>query len=259
MKSVIKDIVFPPRCALCDKVVTPSGGYICDSCRPLRPYVKEPRCYKCGKEIASPEVEFCLDCSRRKRDYIQGFPVFNYIPPVSDSIAMFKYSDRQEYALFYGEEIVQRFGKRFKDLGINLLVPVPIHKKKYLKRGYNQAELVAEAVGNKLGIQVVPDLIIRSEKTSPQKELSPDARERNLKNAFVLNEKCAFMRGLKDLNGSLDFGRVINILLVDDIYTTGATIEACSHVLKSMGKTVDMPSEMIIVNVYYTSVAIGKV
>ena len=252
-KDIVKDILFPPRCALCDKVVPSSKGYICEGCRGKISYIKEPACYRCGKEIESDEEEYCRDCLKDQRSYIKGFPVFNYVPPVSDSISMFKYSDRQEYALFYGEEIVKRHGDAFRKLGIDIIVPVPIHKKKYLKRGYNQAQLIAEAVGSRMNIPVIADLLLRNEETKPQKELGPDERAANLQKAFVLNDSCSSQEMiLKSIHGK---DGLLSVLLVDDIYTTGATIEACTRAIRRL----DTGEKKIIVDVYYTSVAIGKV
>ena len=249
----IKDILFPPRCAVCDKVVPVSQGYVCENCRGKLEFLKQPVCYKCGKEIESDEEEYCRDCLKEQRSYIKGFPVFNYVPPVSDSIAMFKYSDRQEYALFYGEEIVKRHGDAFRKLGIDIIVPVPIHKKKYLKRGYNQAQLIAEVVGSRMGITVIDDLLIRSEETRPQKELGPDERAANLQKAFVQSDNCSSLYQILESKHRKD--GVLSVLLVDDIYTTGATIEACTRALRRL----DTGEKKIIVDVYYTSVAIGKV
>ena len=112
------------------------------------------------------------------------------------------------------------------------MIPVPIHKRKLEKRGYNQAELLATALGKKLDIPVERELLARVVNTEPQKSLDPEHREQNLKKAFQCIEK------------SVSYKKA---LLVDDIYTTGATIEACTKGLHAAG----------IPDVYYTSVAIG--
>ena len=112
------------------------------------------------------------------------------------------------------------------------MIPIPIHKRKLEKRGYNQAELLADALGKKLDIPVERELLARVVNTEPQKSLDPEHREQNLKKAFQCTEK------------SVSYKKV---LLVDDIYTTGATIEACTKSLHAAG----------IPDVYYTSVAIG--
>ena len=97
----LTDMIFPPRCALCDKVIISSEEHLCDECRKTLVYIKQPTCFKCGKEIDSSDDEYCYDCSRHQRSYVRGYPVFNYVPPISESLQMFKYSDRQEYAAFF--------------------------------------------------------------------------------------------------------------------------------------------------------------
>ena len=112
-------------------------------------------------------------------------------------------------------------------------MPVPVHPHKRKVRGYNQAQLLAEELSKKIGVPVYKDYLVRIVDTSPQKELNDKARLGNLKNAFKLNENAIKLK---------------KVLLVDDIYTSGATIEACTKVLLSAGTK----------EVFYTSVAIGK-
>ncbi len=235
----LKDIVFPPRCAVCDAVLPiwtdKKQEGICPSCKAKLPYVEEPRCLKCGKEIESDTEEYCADCQKLNRSYKKGFPLFHYVPPVSDAVLAMKYKNRQEYADFYGREIAGRFGASFHKLGKDIcLVPIPIHKNRLRKRGYNQAELLAETVGKYTGIPVRTDILIRVEDTKPQKELNPTERTRNLSRAFQVSKNIR----LPDA-----------VMLVDDIYTTGATIEACTELLKQAG----------VKDIYYTSICIGKV
>ncbi len=234
VKTVL-DVLFPPRCAICDEVISVSARGICPRCRGRLSYVEKPVCYKCGKEVMSVEEEYCPDCGRKERDFIKGFPVFNYISPVSDSIMKLKYGGRQEYASFFVEEIYRVHGKELDKLGIEAIVPIPIHKKKYISRGYNQAELIADVLGKCMHVKVRNDILKRCEDTPPQKQLSDTEREINMSRAFTATE----MRG--ELPET--------ILLVDDIYTTGATVQACTKACMEKG----------IKMVYYTSVAIGAV
>ena len=233
MKEKLKDILFPPRCAVCDELLSLDSGRVCESCRRSLSYVESPRCYKCGKEIESEEEEYCMDCRKSVRSYVRGFPVFNYMPPLSDSLMALKYGDRQEYAAFYGEEIMRVYGRELKECQIQAIIPVPLHPRKMLSRGYNQAELIAVSLGRCMGINVRNDILKRTAFTVPQKQLSNTEREKNLKKAFKTFDKIQDMPEV--------------VLLVDDIYTTGATIEACTLACMEKG----------IKKVYYTSVAIG--
>ncbi|MBR6402753.1 MAG: ComF family protein [Eubacterium sp.] len=229
----IMDIIFPPRCVMCDKVIPPGRNLICAECEGELKYVSEPRCFRCGKEIASEEDEYCPDCEKRSRSFIRGFPVFNYVPPVSDSLMALKYRGRQEYAVYFGRVIAEQYGEEFRRLGIDALVSVPIYKKKYVTRGYNQAALIAMELGKCTGIHFYDKLLVRVEETPPQKELSDEEREKNMEGAFAIDKKAD------------DIPKAV--MLVDDIYTTGATVEACTRVLLKAG----------VERVYYTSVAIG--
>ena len=229
------DIIFPRRCAVCDDVLAPGSKGICASCRPRLSYVSEPRCLKCGKEIEDPDEEYCGDCAKTKRSFEAGFPLFNYIPPLSDAITRLKYHGRQEYAEVYGREIAEAFGERFKRLKVECLVPVPLHKERLKKRGYNQAALIAKEIAAETGIPVNEKLLARDKKTAPQKELNDADREKNLAMAFSIQKDCNIIPE--------------TVLLVDDIYTTGSTCEGCTKVLLAAG----------VKKVYYTSVAIGAV
>lgn len=188
---------------------------------------------KCGKELEHEEQECCMDCQRIPKQYAKGYPVFNYVEPVRRGVAAFKYHNRREYAEFYGEEIWNRFGTDFLHMKPEGIVPVPLHRRKFRSRGYNQAELLARELGRRMQVPVYPKLLVRRLNTTPQKELNDKERLNNLKKAFLFCENDV---------------KLNRILLVDDIYTTGATIEACTEVLLQAG--VEM--------VCYTSICIGK-
>lgn len=148
------------------------------------------------------------------------------------SIAYFKFQNRREYAKGYAEEMVKYFGERILNWKVDCMIPVPIHKKKQINRGFNQAEVLAKELSFLLSIPVDTTLIKRSKKTLPQKELNEEERRKNLINAFQIGKK-----GVK----------YKKIILVDDIYTTGSTIDACSEVLKTVG----------IQEIYFISLCIG--
>ena len=158
-----------------------------------------------------------------------------YDQNMSRSISAFKYKGKKEYADFYVDEILKAYEDIFRRSKLDVLVPVPIHKTKYRERGYNQAELIATGIGQKLKIAVDIHLLQRIRKTLPQKELDDKERLKNLEQAFVLNRK-----EMKETYHK--------VLLVDDIYTTGSTIEACAKLLMDAG----------VREVMYTSICIGQ-
>lgn len=231
--NTLQKILYPPSCPLCGELIPISSGTVCKVCRAELSYIQQPVCLRCGKEIMDEEQELCEDCSNHTRSYIRGFPAMNYVTPLSESVADFKYHNRRDYAEFYAQEIVRCRGREILAVNPEALIPVPIHNAKLKKRGYNQAEVLAQEIGNILHIPVDTQVIQRCVNTIPQKTLNQEEREKNLKNAFISTDKI------------VKYKRVI---LVDDIYTTGATIEACTNILKDKGIT----------DVYYTSICIGK-
>ncbi len=234
--NYIMDFVYPRRCPYCDEVV-PMGELICDGCKDKFVEIKEPLCKKCGKMIEDEEEEYCTDCNKKSHTYTHGRGLFLYNNDMRNSIARFKYKARCEYADYYVESIYNILGEYIKSLDIDVVMPVPIHKNKLRIRGFNQAGLVAKRLAKKMNLEYMDDLIIRIEDTKPQKELSNVDRKNNLINAISIND-------------SVDVPDYINnILLIDDIYTTGATINACAKKLKLFNEKY---------NIYFVTVAIGK-
>ena len=219
-KDKILDILFPRRCPVCGEVVRPAGGMICPSCVPKLSLVKPPVCKKCGKEVLDETVEFCEDCMVHRHAFEYGMALLHYDETARNSVTQIKYHNKREYLDFYAGAIAVRFGRRIRRMGVDALVPVPVHASRRRVRGFNQAELLADAIGERLGIPVRPEMLIRDRRTKPQKELSPAERLKNLSGAFA--------------SGEIPAG-VQSVLLVDDIYTTGSTIEACARALRKAG------------------------
>lgn len=230
-KELIYDMLFPRRCPVCDGVLRFRKEYICPACLEKLTFIKAPFCMKCGKSLQE-EGEYCFDCRNRRHLYVQGGAVFEY-ESVASSIYRFKYGGRQEYAVFFGRCMASALGERMKRWHADALVPVPVHPSRRRKRGYNQAELLAEIISAHTGIPVRADLIARQKKTVPQKELDEKQRQNNLKKAFKI---------LKN-DVKLD-----TIVIIDDIYTTGSTIDTMTAVLYSAGVS----------RVYYAALAIGN-
>lgn len=230
--GMLLDLVYPRRCPVCDKAVKPFGSLICDECVAKIKYVKAPYCNKCGKELKDKRAVFCHDCSGREHSYDKGMALFAY-PSVAESVYRFKYCGRQEYAAYYGERMAAVLGRRIEELRPDALIPVPIHYSRKRLRGYNQAELIANELGGRLNIPVDTKLIKRIRKTVPMKDLSAVERQNNLKRAFKI------CRNDVKLN---------TVIIIDDIYTTGSTIDAMARELRRAG----------IRSIYFAALAIGN-
>ena len=219
-REALTGLCFPRRCPVCGGIVLPRGELICPDCvKELSP-VSQPVCLICGKQLESGTGERCGDCMRRPRSFQRNFALLNYNAAARRSMVAIKYKNRREYLDFYAQAVCRRFGRQLLRLGPDAIVPVPVHASRLRSRGYNQAELLAGRIGAELGIPVCSRALLRTKKTRPQKELSPEERLRNLQQAFAA--------------GQLPEG-VETVILVDDIYTTGSTLEACARILLGMG------------------------
>lgn len=227
------NLIYPRRCPICDGLTGSHKILACASCRQRLAYVREPACKKCGKPLEKEETEYCADCARRKHAYARGRAVFPYDRLMRASIARFKYRGRREYADFYAEEMVKSLGELLLSWEPDALIPVPLHKSRMKRRGFNQAELTARKIGESLGIPVKTGLLLRTKKTSPQKELNDTQRRANLKNAFQVSQNDV---------------RLKKVVLVDDIYTTGSTMDAAASVLLEHGAE----------KVYFLAICIGR-
>ena len=224
MIKKILDLLFPPRCAVCDSVlpILPEGlkSRICPGCQKELHYVKEPFCMKCGKPLHSESGEYCDDCRKRKHFFSSGRSLFIYQGRIKESMYRFKYAGRREYAVFFAEEALKMRSSWIRSVSPDLIVPVPLHPSRRRKRGYNQAEDFAGELSRLSGIPVDRFLVQRIKRTRPMKGLTEDQRRENVKCAFsALPNRYPRKK------------RPLRILLVDDIYTTGSTADAvCSAI-----------------------------
>ncbi len=199
--------------------------------------MKEPVCLCCGREVADDTKEYCSDCEENRMTFVRNFAVWKYDRHMKKSIADFKYDGRKEYAEFYIQHMKQCFGAQLLCYGVTVLVPVPVSARRRRYRGFNQAEVLADGLAKELGIVSVP-LLRRVRNTAPQSGLNPTERKKNLAGALVWDERAA--NRLEKLPEC--------VALVDDIFTTGTTMEACTQVLRAHG----------VVSVYGACVCIGN-
>ena len=238
MKGILRRTVnalYPPVCPACGEISVNAagGGVICETCRKQLKYIGGLRCLRCGKPVTAESVEYCFDCAHTAHAFTQGVGIWSYTEEMKASMYRFKYQNKREYAAVYAKELQAECGEVIRSWEAEALIPVPLHLSKLRSRGYNQAEVLADAIGMQMGIPVDTSVLERCRKTLPQKELNDQERFRNLEKAFKI------------------VGNVVKykkIILVDDIYTTGATIDACAKQLLAAGAQ----------KIYYAAVCIGK-
>ena len=235
--NIALDIIYPRRCPICGEILVPRNIRVHKECKELLRYIKEPKCKKCGKLIDKEELEFCYDCVKKKFHYVKGYSLWVYDKRMQDSIAAFKYKNKKEYAVFYVEELLENYSEAIEKITPDVLIPIPLHSGKRRQRGFNQAEIIAKGIGKVLEIPVLSDLLVRKKETAPQKGLNDRERAKNLVKAFCVSN--TYEKKQLHIN---------KVILVDDIYTTGSTIEACTKVLLAYG----------VKEVYYISLCIGR-
>ena len=216
MKSIIKAL-YPDACPNCGKVVDKVG--LCKDCKGTFKLIKNPICGICGRTVDSEDICICEDCRETKHVFIRNVSVFEYKGDIKECIYRFKYANMRCYAEYFAAEAARRYTKLLKIWKIDTIVAVPMYGKKQRKRGYNQAEEFAKSLGKACGIKVDKKCLKRVKDTAPMKTLSKQQRYENLQKAFVADKK----------------SNVKRVLVVDDIFTTGSTIDACAKVLKKSG------------------------
>lgn len=229
--SDVLDVLYPRRCPVCQEII--EENRLCEKCRRKVSYIRQPRCLKCGKQIETMEEELCSDCRKKTHFFDRGIGLFAYDENVKNSLYRFKYSNKREYAAVYAKELFVQYGEILKRWDVQAVVPVPMYRDKMRQRGFNQAECIAVELSKLLGVGVEKNLIERVRNTKPMKELDDKERMKNLERAFNISE---------------DSVKYKRILLVDDIYTTGATVDSCALLLKEKGVS----------KVYFAAVCIGN-
>lgn len=229
---MVLNVILPPRCPLTGAIVDENGALSAEAWEKLT-FIRPPACRQCGypfslslEDQTQGDGAFCGPCLKSPPAYDRARASLLYDEASRDLILAFKHGDRTDFvpclnkmlmraaADLLGEELTEQSW---------LCAPVPLHPLRLLKRRYNQSALLAAALSRTLRYDYGPDLLKRTRHTPPQGHLSSKDRYKNVRTAFAVTQKYA----------SCVRGR--NILLVDDVFTSGATIEACARTLKKAG------------------------
>ena len=243
-------LLFPRVCPLCGKIL-PTGQnelsasgknpYICESCYRELHFPEEPLCLKCSRPLADDTEEYCVDCASAVHHFDQGRALLMHDEAAKKILYDLKYYNRRDNALMLAREAADRLRGWIGHIRPDVIIPVPLHKKRQLERGYNQAELLSRRLSQMLdseemSVPVDSRFLVRVKRTSAQKQLQSAMRRENIRGAFEIS--------YREDPGKYRNGR---ILLVDDIYTTGTTLSECAKVLKAAGAA----------NVFFLTFSIG--
>lgn len=215
--------LLPPRCLDCGAVVEGETA-LCADCWQHFDFIGPPVCACCGFPFAfdpGPAATLCAACIARPPNYRRARAVLSYGEASRRPVLDFKHGDRTGLAPAFGRWLARAGAGLAAEA--DFAVPVPLHRRRLFVRRYNQAALLAIALGRVTGLPVQSGLLIRRRATPSQGRMSPSARRRNVRGAFAVAR--AGRPAVEDRH----------ILLIDDVYTTGATAEECARVLRRAG------------------------
>lgn len=219
-------LLYPTTCAICNNK---SHNHFCPECWDKIEFLKPPLCPKCGRPFSSdislsrsPD-HLCSECREIKTYFDKAIAIGSYDGTLAESIHFFKYRGKKGLGCPLGRIMAEYIGSNPSLFPHSSLVvlPVPLHLKRLREREFNQSLLLAKEISRAFRIPLIPDNLQRVRWTKPQIELKGEERLMNVKGAFEVKDP-------KDIEGK-------SLLLIDDVYTTGATVRECSKVLKKAG------------------------
>ncbi|MDI6640954.1 MAG: ComF family protein [Elusimicrobiota bacterium] len=224
------DFIFPKTCIVCSSFISDKNKKIlCENCISKIKFVQSPICVKCGVPMHSAVSQYCKNCISSPEsipyEFLRGICVYD--TPVKDLIHQLKYSGKEYVAYFLADIICDYIQEHNELSAVDFVVPVPLHWWKKIKRGYNQSELIAKAVVKKMTRatawkgRIQSGNLFRKKYTKPQVNLTREDRLKNVCGAFEVKHPEVFENK--------------SVLLIDDVCTTGSTIENCACVLRGAG------------------------
>ncbi|MBM3515843.1 MAG: ComF family protein [Alphaproteobacteria bacterium] len=219
---LVLNALMPPQCLACGASVDRHGG-VCAACFGRIAFITRPVCHACGVQIAAIDSDnaLCGACIRERPAFRMARAVFAYQDEGRDLVLQLKHADRTDMARHLSGWMAREGGSIIG--ATDVIVPVPMHWTRLAMRTYNQAALLASALGTLSGKPVAPDALTRRRATPSQGPLGREARRRNVAGAFIARRPEAIANK--------------TVLLVDDVLTTGATANACSRALLKAGAT----------------------
>ena len=229
--GAVLDLIYPPAlyCVCCGKIIDETRTYrLCNDCMDNLKWIDGRTCVKCGRQLGTANPgSVCFNCREHPHSFDRGFTCTEYGTHERAMVFAMKYDGRPDISVVIGEILADRMLAEFGEDELHgmydMILPVPVHKTKKSLRGYNQAALIAEEFSRRAGFTADDDVLIRTRETHIMRSLGPEQRRENIRGAFGIRP-----RRMPEIAGK-------NILLIDDIYTTGATIDELAVVLRDAG------------------------
>jgi ComF family protein len=223
-KDALSDLFFPPVCPFCDSPDVDSGGGLCSDCVESIHKIEEPFCRQCGLPLSESHAAgtlFCGQCLTGSPAYHEARYGVRYKGALREGLKRFKYGGALYATDALSDLLIDTFHKHYKPDQFDLILPIPIHRKKLRERGFNQVIVLAENLSRHAGIPVDRTCLKKLLDTPPQASLTRQERLGNLRGSFLVTRP-----------GAIKNKRV---LLVDDVATTGSTISEAARTVKKAG------------------------
>jgi len=220
------DVFLPPICHICHSFIPNAGTlHICKTCRDSLPLVSSPLCPVCGIPfIGTGSDHRCSACLSNPPHFDTARAHFLYEGPIRDLIHSFKYNRKTHLRNPLALMTLEGMSVFLVNQNPHLIIPVPLHRSRLRQRGFNQAVLLGRAISHQLSLPMSPNTLARTRPTEPQIDLSAAQRQVNVKGAFTVSKP-------DQVAGK-------RILLLDDVMTTGSTMNECAKELKKAGADV---------------------
>lgn len=211
----ILDLIYPPHCVVCRNA---DDGYLCQKCIDKIALIEPPLCNKCGKPS---QESICDECRQHDYAFVCARSAAIFDGPLRDAIHSLKYRNNEVVADPLAQIMADAFVGTRLARSTDILVPVPIHSSRMLQRGFNQSEVLARILASHINKPIEAKVLRKSRKTKHQVDLPHDERSINVRGSFdVINaEKISNKR----------------VLLIDDVFTTGSTLNEAARVLLDAG------------------------
>jgi ComF family protein len=214
--EALAGVLFPPRCALCGRELD-TLGVLCPECERALPELEGPRCARCGEPVDDERIDLCIACGTKVQAIDRALFLGPYDGAWGDLVRMLKFDREVAVARYLGRRMADELREEGLADDVDLVTFVPMSRRDRQERSFNQAELLARVVARRIGCPT-RRMLVKTVRTPPQGRLSAAERKRNLRGAF---------RPIRCEQG--------RVLLVDDICTTGSTVEECAQGLRRGG------------------------